>query len=79
MGNCASMVGIAVICDLIGAAGEGRLEEAVRLSDELLASGRGLDSRDQVSTSCAMSCNLIEKMTNNATPWNCTKHPQIYL
>ena len=60
--------------DLIDVAILGRLAKAVRLSDELLASGRGLDSRDQVSTSCAMPCHVMEKTTHNKIQYNKIKY-----
>ena len=53
--------------DLLNAAIGGRMAEAVRLSDELLASGRGLDSRDQVGTSCAMPCHAMSCDEENNT------------
>ena len=45
--------------DLIRAAKEGRMVEAVRLSDELLENDRDLDSHDLVSPSCVMLCHAI--------------------
>ena len=66
--------GIAV--DLIVAASQGRMEEAVHLSGELLVSGRGLDSRDQVSTFCL--CHAMRWRERHTQYKNCNyvKHLQ---